>query len=131
MPARSSDQGCEPGRRRSMRCSTPHALVPDRNHHELLARILERLYAMTTEHVDREGGLYSALTAEEMLESDVAADREDRRAELGYVGPSDARAFLKLARQPITELPTEHDPVTRAYFRGLARNPARAPRAPR
>ena len=77
---------------------------------------------MTAEHVDREGGLSSALTSEETLEADVAADREDRRAELGYVAPSDARSFLKLARQPITELPTEHDPVTRAYFRGLPKS---------
>ena len=104
-------------------------LALDRDHHEVLARILERLCAMTAEHVDREGGLYSALTSEEMLEADVAGDREDRRAELGSVAPSDARAFLKLARQPITEPPTEHDPVTRAYFRGLASNPKGSLRA--
>jgi hypothetical protein len=97
-------------------------LALDRDHHALLARVLERLCSMTAEHIDREGGLHSALTSEEMLEADVAADREDRRAEMGYVAPSDARAFLKLARQTVTELPREHDPVTRAYFRGLARN---------
>ncbi|MGO8994156.1 MAG: DUF6178 family protein [Polyangiaceae bacterium] len=102
-------------------------LALDRDHHALLARILEHLCAMTAEDVDREGGLYSVLTSEEMLEVDVAADREDRRAEAGYVAPSDARAFLKLAKQPLTELPTEHDPVTRAYFRGLARSAEGAP----
>jgi hypothetical protein len=96
-------------------------LALDRDHHELLARVLERLCAMTAEHVDREGGLHRALTAEEMLEVDVSADREERRAELGYVAPADARAFLKLAKDPLTELPTEHDQVTRAYFRGLGR----------
>jgi Family of unknown function (DUF6178) len=104
-------------------------LALDRDHHQLLGRILERLGAMTAEHVDREGGLCSALTSEEMLEADVAADREDRRAELGYVAPSDASAFLKLARQPLIEPPTEHDAVTRAYFRGLASNPKGTSRA--
>ncbi|MCL2449971.1 MAG: DUF6178 family protein [Polyangiaceae bacterium] len=109
-------------------------LALDRDHPALLARMLERLSAMTAEYVDREGGLHGALTSEEMLEADVAADREDRRAALGYVAPSDARAFLKLVEQPITDLPKEHDPVTRAYFRGLGRPaPAarRTPAAPR
>jgi hypothetical protein len=98
-------------------------LALDREHHEQLARILDRSCAMTAENIEREGGLHNALTSEEMLEADVAAEREDRRAEAGYVAPSDARAFLQLARQPISQLPREHDPVTRAYFRGLARNP--------
>lgn len=104
-------------------------LALDRDHHDVLARILERLCAMTAEQIDREGGLHGVLTSEEMLEADVAGDREDRRAELGYVAPADARAFLKLARQPMTELPREHDPVTRAYFRGLAKSPKGSPRA--
>jgi hypothetical protein len=97
-------------------------LALDRDHHALLARILERLCAMTAEHVEREGGLHGALTSEETLDADVAGDREDRRAEMGYVAPSDARAFLKLARHRVTELPTTHDPVTRAYLRGLAKS---------
>jgi hypothetical protein len=97
-------------------------LALDRDHHAQLSRVLDRLTAMTTEHVEREGGLYTVLTSEEMLESDVAADREDRRAELGHVAPSDARAFLKLARPTIADLPTEHDPLTRAWFRGLAKD---------
>jgi hypothetical protein len=99
-------------------------LALDREHHEQLARILERLCAMSADDIEREGGLHNALTSEEMLEADVAAEREDRRSEAGYVAPSDARAFLELARQSISELPREHDPVTRAYFRGLARSPA-------
>lgn len=99
-------------------------LALDRDHHDLLTRILDRLCALTATYVDREGGLHSALTSDEMLEADVAADREDRRAEAGYVSPADARAFLKLARQPITGLPTEHDPMTRAYFRGLTKKSA-------
>jgi hypothetical protein len=105
-------------------------LALDRDHHALLARILERLCAMSAEHIDREGGLYDALTAEEMLEEDVAADREERRAEAGHVAPADARAFLKLARRTVDALPEEHDPVTRAYFRGLRREPAHATNAP-
>jgi hypothetical protein len=104
-------------------------LALDRDHHDTLMRILDRLCAMTAEHVDREGGLHSALTAEEMLEADVTGDREDRRAEAGFVAPADARAFLKLARQPLVELPRDHDPMTSAYFRGLAARGS-APSAP-
>lgn len=98
-------------------------LALDRDHHALVARLLDRLAAMTAEHVDREGGLHTALTAEEMLEADVAGDRDDRRTELGYVAASDARAFLKLPRPTVTKLPTQHDPVTQAWFRALAKRP--------
>jgi hypothetical protein len=104
-------------------------LALDRDHRALLARILERLCAMTAEQVEREGGLCDVLTSEEMLEADVAAEREERRAEVGYVAASDARAFLKLATQTLTELPTAHDPVTRGYFRDLARAREAAPSA--
>jgi hypothetical protein len=102
-------------------------LALDRDHHALLGRILERLCAMTAEHVDREGGLHSALTTEEMLEGDVAAVRDDRRAALGHVAPSDARAFLKLGRVDVDQMPTQHDPVTSAYFRALAKNAKASP----
>lgn len=105
-------------------------LALDRDHHSQLARILERLCAMTSKHVDDEGGLHAALTSEEMLESDVAADREERRAAAGYVAPSDARAFLKLAERRPTEPPKEHDPVTRAYLRELAKDRSRPRRRP-
>lgn len=91
----------------------------DREHHELLRTILEQCCATSTEYISGQGGLYEVLTADEMLASDVAAAREDRRAAEGFVSPADARAFLELARRG--EGGDERDPITRAYFRGLER----------
>lgn len=93
----------------------------DEQHHHALARLLERLCALSSRDVDDGGGLYEVLTSEEMLAGDVAGEREDRRAREGFIAPSQARAFLKLAAQ--TELTATRtaprDPVTRAYFREL------------
>src|SRR3569623_1425435 len=55
-----------------------------------------------------------------VLESDVAAAREDRRAGEGFVSPADARAFLALARRGGGD---ERDPITRAYLRELRQRP--------
>lgn len=90
--------------------------------HDLAVRILEHCRRMDADAVDREG-LYDVISAAETLETDVAAERQTRRAELGFVAPSDATAFMKLARseQPIAS--KEHDPLTRAYLRELTRAP--------
>lgn len=99
-------------------------LALDREHHDLLRRILERCAAMSAETIDERGGLYEVLTSDEMLESDTRAERDDRRASAGYVTPADARAFLALARDGLT-YPAGADPLTRAYFRDLADATAR------
>lgn len=96
-------------------------LALDRDHHALLVRVLDRCEAMSSEQLDDGGGLYEVLTSEDMLEADVAGDREDRRAEEGFVAPSTAKSFLELARQGLEPAPEGHDAVTKAYFRGLAR----------
>ena len=101
-------------------------LALDKDHHDTLFKILERCCAMSTEHIEDNGGLYEVLTSEEMLEADVAGDREDRRAEGGYVSPSTAASFLKLARTDEGAAADTRDPVTRAYFRGLTRAPLAA-----
>jgi hypothetical protein len=100
-------------------------LALDRDHHSLTIDLLERSAALAAEYIADNGGLYEVLSCEEMLEQDLAAEREDRRAEQGYVAPSAAAAFLRLARQPsLGETPiTEHDPLTRAYLRELSRKP--------
>ena len=54
---------------------------------------------MSTEYISGQGGLYQVLTADEMLDSDVAAARDDRRVAEGFISPADARAFLELARR--------------------------------
>jgi len=97
-------------------------LALDREHHDRLRAILEQCRDMTLEYISGQGGLYQVLTADEMLDSDVAAARDDRRAAEGYVSPADARAFLELARRGGGD---ERASITRAYFREL--EPAKAP----
>jgi len=100
----------------------------DRDHHDRLRAILEQCCAMSTEYISGQGGLFQVLTAAEMLDSDVAAAREDRRGAEGFVSPADARAFLELARRGSGG--EARDPLTRAYFRGLetpAQDPNPAP----
>ena len=97
-------------------------LALDRAHHDFLARVLEHCCHMATEYIDDNGGLYQVLTSDAMLESDVGADREDRRAEEGFVAPSSAASFLALARTTdLAEIMAakKRDPVTHAYFRSL------------
>lgn len=90
----------------------------DRDHHDLLRRILERCRQLSTELIEDNGSLYDVLTADEMLETEMRAERDERRAAQGHVAPSDARSFLELARTTEATLRTR-DPVTRAYFREL------------
>jgi hypothetical protein len=90
----------------------------DRDHHDTLRAILDQCCAMTTEYINGNGGLYEVLTSSELLENDVAAARDDRRASQGFVSPADARAFLELARR--SDALDARDPITRAYFRNLA-----------
>jgi hypothetical protein len=89
----------------------------DRDHHDRLRELLEQCCAMSTEYISGQGGLYQVLTADEMLEGDVAAARDDRRVAEGFISPADARAFLELARRG--DGADQRDPITRAYFRGL------------
>jgi hypothetical protein len=92
----------------------------DRDHHHTLRAILDQCAAMSTEYINGNGGLYEVLTSSELLESDVAAARDDRRASQGFVSPADARAFLELARRGDAPTASEaRDPITRAYFRSL------------
>jgi len=106
-------------------------LAFDRDHHELCQDVLQRCAQLSGEYLEDNGGLYEVLSSEEMLESDLAAERETRRSERGYVAPSAAAAFLRLARQPLANaaVPAERDALTRAYFRELGRTPAEPPPA--
>jgi len=101
-------------------------LALDRDHHEYLARLLDRCCAASADFIEENGGLYEVLTSEETLEADAAAEREDRRAEEGYLSPSSAASFLALARAtPLEEhlASKDRDPIARAYFRCLRRPP--------
>jgi hypothetical protein len=94
-------------------------LLLDRDHHDRLREILERCCEMTLEYISGQGGLYQVLTADAMLDSDVAAARDDRRVAEGFISPADARAFLELARRGGGNDGDERDAITRAYFREL------------
>jgi len=89
----------------------------DRDHHELLREVLEQCCALSDRYFEENGGLYEVLTSDEFLESEVAAEREDRRAAEGFVSPADARSFLELARLGV-EL-DRRDAIAAAYFRTL------------
>jgi hypothetical protein len=106
----------------------------DEEDHGSCARLLERCAAMSSREAEEHGGLSELLTDEETLAADVAGDRADRRASEGFVAPSDARSFLRLARSSTVDeiMKTPRDPVTRAYFRELDRAPrSETPPAPR
>jgi hypothetical protein len=105
----------------------------DRDHHELLGQILERCAFQSSEYIADNGGLYQVLTSSEMLESDVAGAREDRRSQAGYVAPSSATAFLRWAEiTAVAEIiGGAPDPTTRAYFRSYAPRASKPSAAPR
>jgi hypothetical protein len=98
----------------------------DEEHHDFLQRLLDRCCRLSREFIEDNGGLYNVLTSEEMLESDAAADREDRRAARGFIAPSAAASFLALAKETSLEelvKSSETDPVTGKYFRELENSP--------
>jgi len=94
----------------------------EHNHRAFFGRVMKRCCQMSIEHITDNGGLYEVLTADEQIMADIAGAREERREQQGHVMPSQAAAFLKLARQrqegdPLVDL----DPVSAAYFRDLRR----------
>lgn len=102
-------------------------LALDQNHQDFLQRVLARCCRVSTAYIEENGGLHNVLTSDDMLESDAAAEREDRRATEGFVAPTSAASFLGLARQtPLADILAAQapDPVTRAYFRVYAPGPA-------
>ena len=103
-------------------------LALDAADHRCVRRMLERCHEATVDLLDPgEDGWRTILRAQETLEADARADRQDRRAAAGHVSLADARAFLKLAAQTPVDDPAAlaEDPLTRAYFREL-RGPQRA-----
>src|SRR5262245_8209292 len=66
-----------------------------------------------------EDGLDDLLLAPEQALHDVALEREQRRTQQGYLSAEDARAFLRLARQPRRGPSPAANPIAAAYFRDL------------
>jgi hypothetical protein len=90
--------------------------------HDACTRLLDRLTAMTDRDANDDGSLSEVLSEAESLADDVVGDRNDRRAKEGFLAASDARAFLRLAREHAPKA-GERDAVTKAYFRELDRTP--------
>jgi hypothetical protein len=91
-------------------------------HYELFCRVVERCCDISHDYVEENGGLYEVLTSEEMLETDVAGEREERREKKGYVPPTAAASFLELAR--VTSLSeicsaSAQDPMTRRHLQTI------------
>jgi hypothetical protein len=104
----------------------------DRDHHDYLQRLLDRLCALDAAFIEDSGGLCNVLSDEESLEADVGAEREDRRAQEGYIAPSSAAAFLALARtSKLDEIVAsqDRDPISKAYFRQLRDVPEKGAKA--
>lgn len=102
----------------------------DQDHHALLRRLLERRCAVDAERIEEQGGLYEVLSAEEMLSEDVADAREQRREREGFVAPSAAASFLRLAKvTPLAELLADErpDPITKGHFRVTPAAPRETP----
>jgi hypothetical protein len=71
-------------------------------------------------------GLDNLLMEPEQMFHDVAAEREQRRSQVGYSTAADARAFLEMARrrkrQPPIGAPELPNPIAAAYFRAADEN---------
>jgi hypothetical protein len=98
-------------------------LALDGEDHASLRRVLDRCGDLDAKREAERDELHERLLPEDLaLESDVAAERDARHAQTGFMASADARAFLRLSRTPpprdLATLP--RDPVTRAYFRELA-----------
>lgn len=101
-------------------------LALDERDHDALLTLLERLSAAA---VSDDDDVMTALTAAQEIASDAAAERDDRRADEGYVSSADARAFLRLARE---NPPGSRDVITQSYLRSPRGRPAQgATAAPR
>lgn len=102
----------------------------DEAHSAVLGRILERVYYASQEVLKENDGLFNILSDGEMVESDVAANREERREEQGFVAPTSAKAFLRLIEQtPLEKILTERgrqDHISKMYFRKFKGTPVRA-----
>jgi hypothetical protein len=66
-------------------------------------------------------GLDELMLEPEQMLHDVSLEREDRRSQQGYLTAGDARAFLQMARRPVSDGDgsRSRNPIVAAYFRAL------------
>ena len=88
--------------------------------YDMLIRLLDRCRRISAEFVEDNGGLFHVLTADEMLEEDISAERKERREGKGFVTPTSAAVFLSQTRSMILKkiiAAKTMDPGIRAYFK--------------
>lgn len=83
---------------------------------DFLDRLLSGLATASEALLQGTDDLFSVLDGMDQVREVAEAEREERRANSGYVSASDARAFLRL---PPIKNPGEVDAITKAYFRRL------------
>lgn len=92
--------------------------------HDTLIRILTQCSIIAAEgHIEDDGRLLKLLNADEMIEGDVAADRETRRQDSGFVTPTAAKLFLSRTRSKSINtilLAKQLDNDTLTYFKAAA-----------
>lgn len=96
----------------------------------MLNRLLERCCRISWEYIEDNGGLFDVLTADEMLESDMAAGRNARRESRGFVSASAAAGFLKLTRTTtLNEIIDSRttDTAMRSFYKAAGARTAAAP----
>jgi hypothetical protein len=88
--------------------------------YDMLVRLLDRCCRISGEFIEDNGGLFHVLTAEEMLEEDVSAERKERREGRGFVTSTSAAAFLSQTRSTALKsmiASKTMDYGSRAYFK--------------
>jgi hypothetical protein len=105
-------------------------LALDEHDHALLRELLERCCDLDFEGSELDSDEVGERSEDAVLERDVAAERDARQAISGYVTASDARAFLRLASEPVVGPAAQlrRDAITNAYFREVGVGEAAAPR---
>jgi len=85
-----------------------------------LTRLLDRCRWICQKYIEDDGGLFHVLSAGEMLEEDVSAERQERKEDRGFVTPTSAAVFLLQSRStPLKEIIAAKtmDHGSRAYLR--------------
>ncbi|HEX7797733.1 MAG TPA: DUF6178 family protein [Vicinamibacterales bacterium] len=87
-------------------------------HNHYFHAVMQGCRRLSNSHPEIDG-LDDLLTAQEQHLHDVAIERERRRSRHGYATPTDARAFLEMARQArdTRKPPIATNPIATAYFR--------------
>jgi len=94
----------------------------DTDHHDCFQRVMRGCRRLSNSRPEIDG-LDDLLTDREQAAFDLAFHRENRREQLGYVTPAQARAFLRMSRELRLghDTPPPESPVARAYFRSIER----------